>query len=100
MIVIVEQTVGDQVGSVPSLGVLQIIVAGVVPAAIAPVVRTHIVLLVLPQEKSLEAAMNCPKIRIRLADSGLVADREALDRQVTQLREKVGELRDAMTAPQ
>jgi hypothetical protein len=27
-------------------------------------------------------------------------DREALDRQVTQLREKVGELRDAMTAPQ
>jgi hypothetical protein len=27
-------------------------------------------------------------------------DREALDKQVTQLREKVGDLRSSMTAPQ
>src|SRR5689334_3471792 len=84
LIVVVEQAVGDEVGGVPGLGVLQIIVARVVPAAIPPIVRTHIVLLVLPQEKSLEAAMDCPKIRVRLADSGLVADREALDRQAYQ----------------
>src|SRR5262249_12884193 len=73
---VVGQPVAQEVRRVPMLGVFLVDVAGVIEAAVAPIVAADVVGLVLPLEVGAPAAVDLPQIVVGCAGARLVAQRE------------------------
>ncbi len=71
LIVIIHEPVRYQIRRIPMFRVFQVDVAGVVPAAVAPVVPIHVIGSIFPKKILLPAAMRIPEIGVSLAGASL-----------------------------